>query len=96
MSTEQNIREFFEDDQNRQPNEHDISERNLYKYKNIKFKEITDFIRYLDQHYLELDDIAKDVLNDPKFLGWLKQKSGFFDESIEEFKSLRSIIDQKE
>ncbi len=74
--------------------EKDVRERNVFVYKNKKFKNVTEFTKYLDEHYLLLDDIANDVLKDPVFLGWIKKRSEMFDQSIERFKQIKGKIDK--
>ena len=67
----------------------------VFKYRKKKYKTVEDFIKFLNDHYLELDLIAEEILEDKLFLGWLKRKSGVFDQSLKDFKKVQSIIEKK-
>lgn len=70
----------------------DIKKRRVYKYKRKKYSKVEDFIKYLNEHYLDIDEIADKILNDENFHGWLKKRSKRFDESINEFRDIVEII----
>ena len=56
--------------------------------KRKKYTKVEDFIAFLNDNYLDLDEIADFVLADENFHGWLKKKSKRFDESIGDFREL--------
>ena len=66
----------------------DIKKRRAFKYKRKKYTKVEDFIAFLDDNYLDLDEIAEKVLSDENFHGWLKRRSKRFDESISSFKAI--------
>ena len=66
----------------------DIKKRRAYKYKRKKYTRVQDFVKYLNGHYLDLDEVADKVLADENFHGWLKKRSKRFDESIADFKEI--------
>lgn len=66
----------------------DAKKRRTFKFKRKKYTKVEDFIKFLDGHYLDLDEIADKVLSDENFHGWLKRRSKRFDESIEDFKEI--------
>lgn len=70
----------------------DIKKRRAYKFKRKKYTKVVEFIKFLDDNYLDLDEIADKVLNDENFHGWLKKRSKRFDESIDEFKDIIETI----
>ena len=70
----------------------DVKKRRAYKYKRKKYTKVVDFIKFLNENYLDLDEIADKVLGDENFHGWLKKRSKQFDESIEEFKDIIETI----
>lgn len=70
----------------------DVKKRRAYKYKKKKYTRVVEFIKYLDDNYLDLDEIADKVLSDENFHGWLKKRSKKFDESINEFKDIVETI----
>ena len=70
----------------------DIKKRRAYKFKRKKYVKVEDFIKYLNGHYLDLDEIADKVLTDENFHGWLKKRSKRFDESIADFRDIVEII----
>ena len=49
---------------------------------------MNSFIEFLDNNYLDLDEIATNILNDENFHGWLKKRSKRFDESVDDFKDI--------
>ena len=66
-----------------------------FRYKGKKFQKPEDFIKYLDAHYLDLDDIAFDLLNDKLFLTWIGKRSGLFPQSLKEFTKIKKKIEDK-
>jgi len=70
----------------------DAKKRRVYKYKRTKFRKVEDFIAFLNENYLDLDEIAGKILTDENFHGWLKKRSKRFDESIDDFKNIVEII----
>jgi hypothetical protein len=72
----------------------DIQDRRIFKYKNKKYSKVSDFVNYLLDHYLEMDDIAKEVLDDENFYGWLSKNSAQFEESIKKFKEIKEKIEK--
>ena len=66
----------------------DIKKRRAYKYKRKKYTKVEDFITFLNDNYLDLDEVADKVLGDENFHGWLKKRSKRFDESINKFKDI--------
>lgn len=72
-----------------------IKNQKMYVFRNKKFIVVDDFIKYLDSHYLEIDKIAGEVLNDELFHGWIRKNSGIFEESITLFKEIKDKIEKK-
>ncbi len=72
-----------------------LKDQNIYKFRRKKYKTIEDFISYLNDHYLDIDFVARDVLADELFLGWLSKKSGVFNKSLKEFKDIKEKIEKK-
>lgn len=70
----------------------DIKKRRAYKFKRKKYTKVDSFIKYLNENYLDLDEIAETILNDENFHGWLKKKSKRFDESIDAYKDIIETI----
>lgn len=66
----------------------DIKKRRAYKYKRKKYTKVEDFIAFLNDNYLDLDEVADKVLSDENFHGWLKKRSKRFDESISNFRDI--------
>lgn len=74
----------------------DIVNIKIFRYKKKKYKKVEDFISYLDDHYLDIDEIARDVLKNEAFFGWVGNQSGIFPNSLEEFKKIKSLIEEKD
>ncbi len=72
----------------------DYQAQKVYRYKNKKYTKVEDFIIYLNDHYLDIDEIAQEVLNDEKFYGWISKRSGVFDESLKKFKEIKEKIEK--
>ncbi len=72
----------------------DIKDRRIFRYENKKYNKVEDFIKYLNNHYLNIDEIAKEVMNDENFYGWISKKSGVFDESLQKFKEIKEKIEK--
>lgn len=70
-----------------------IKDKRVFKYKGKKYNKVEDFIKYLNDHYLDLEQIALEVLEDENFLGWISKKSGNFSESIKKFKEIKQEIE---
>lgn len=66
----------------------DIKKRRAYKFKRKKYTKVEDFITFLNDNFLDLDEIADTILADENFHGWLKKKSKRFDESISDFRDI--------
>lgn len=66
-----------------------------YVFRASKYYTVEELIVFLDEHYLELDIIAKEILDDADFHKWLNEKSESFEESIYHFKELIEIIEKK-
>lgn len=72
----------------------EVKDRKLFKYNNKKYTKVEDFIKYLNDHYLDMDKIAKEVLDDENFYGWVSKSSGIFEKSLEEFKEIKQKIEK--
>lgn len=70
-----------------------IKDKRIYKYRGKKYTKVEDFIKYLNDHYLDIEQIASEVLEDENFLGWISKKSGTFKKSIEKFKEIKQEIE---
>ena len=66
-----------------------------FRYKGKKFQKPEDFIKYLDAHYLDLEEIAFDLLNDKLFFTWIGKRSGLFPQSLKEFTKIKEKIENK-
>lgn len=71
-----------------------IKEESFYKFGKRKFVKVEDFISFLTQNYLEIEDIAKLVLTDEKFHGWISKKSGIYSDAFKEFKDIKAKIEK--
>lgn len=71
-----------------------IKDKKVFKYKNKKYSKVEDFIKFVDDHFLDIEQIAKDVLDDENFLGWISKKSPDFKESIKEYKKIKQEIEK--
>ena len=72
-----------------------IKDQKVYIFRNKKYTKVEDFINYLNNHYLEIDVISQEVLDDERFYGWLSKKSGVFEDSINQFKEIKEKIEKK-
>lgn len=72
----------------------DVKDRKVFKYNNKKYTKVEDFIKYLNDNYLDIDKIAKEVLDDENFYGWLSKRSGVFEQSLKEFKEIKEKIEK--
>lgn len=72
----------------------DVKEENSYRFGKKKFTKVEDFISYCTQNYLEIDSIAKKVLKDEKFHGWVSRRSGVYKKAFQEFKEIRNKIEK--
>jgi len=73
----------------------DIKNQKVYKFRKKKYTEVADFIAYLNDHYLDIDDVAHDVLSDENFFGWISKKSGMFDQSLKDYQEILAKIEKK-
>ena len=71
----------------------EIKDKKIFKYKGKKYKKLENFVKYLNDHYLDIEQIASEVLEDENFLGWISKKSGTFSESIQKFKEIKQEIE---
>lgn len=72
-----------------------IKDKKIFKYKGKKYTKVEDFIKYLNDHFLDLEKISEEVLEDENFLGWVSKRSGTFAESIKTFKQIKEEIENK-
>ena len=75
--------------------EQQIKDQKLFRYNNKKYTKVEDFITYLNAHYLDIDVIAREVLDDENFFGWVNKNSGVFQQSLKEFKEIKEKIENK-
>jgi hypothetical protein len=66
-----------------------------YVFRNVKYTKVEDFIKYLDIHYLDIENISKEALRDEKFLLWISKKSNVFEDSVKQFKEIKEKIEKK-
>ena len=71
----------------------DVKDRKVYKYKKKKYTKVEDFVKFVNDHYLDMDKIAKEVLDDENFYGWISKRSGVFEQSLKEFKQIKEKIE---
>lgn len=79
----------------RETDKYNVKSQKVYVFRKKKYSKIEDFITFLNGHYLEIDKISQEVLDDEKFYGWLSKKSGVFDDSIKQFKEIKDKIEKK-
>ena len=72
-----------------------VKNQKVFVFRNKKYFKVEDFIKYLNSHYLEIDKISQEVLDDENFYGWLSKKSGVFEDSIKQFKEIKEKIEKK-
>lgn len=70
----------------------DIQNQKIFKFRGKKYSKVEDFIKFLNDNYLDIDKISQEVLDDKAFYGFIAKKSGVFDSSIKEFKSIKEEI----
>lgn len=71
----------------------DVKNQRVYKFRKKKYTKVEDFIKFLNDNYLDIDSIAKEVLEDKSFYGFISKKSGVFETSIKQFKKIKEEID---
>ena len=72
----------------------DVKDRKIFRYRNKKYTKVEDFVKFLLDHYLDLDEIAAEVLDDENFYGWVSKRSGIFEQSLKEFKEMKEKIEE--
>ena len=72
-----------------------VKNQKVFIFRNKKYTKVEDFIKYLNSHFLEIDKISQEVLDNEEFYGWLSKKSGVFDDSIKQFKEIKEKIEKK-
>jgi len=72
----------------------DVKDRKVYKYKKKKYTKVEDFVKFLQDHYIDMDDIAKIVLEDENFYGWLGKRSGVLEQSLKDYKEIKEKIEK--
>jgi len=70
-----------------------VKDQRVFKYDNKRYTKVEDFITYLNEHYLDIEEISRAVLDDENFYGWLSKKSGVLDVSLKEFKEIKEKIE---
>lgn len=73
----------------------DIKNQKVFRYNGKKYTKVEDFITYLNEHYLDIETIAEEVLEDENFFGWINKNSGVFAKSLKEFKEIQAKIENK-
>lgn len=74
----------------------DIRDQKVFLFRKKRYKTVEDFIQYLNDHYLDIDDVARDVLADENFFGFVGKKSGVFPQSLQEFREIKKKIEGNE
>lgn len=74
----------------------DIRDQKVFLFRKKRYKNVEDFIQYLNDHYLDIDDIAREVLADENFFGFVGKKSGVFPQSLQEFREIKKKIEGNE
>jgi hypothetical protein len=72
----------------------EIKDEEFFIFEGEKYRKIEDFIKYLDEHYKEIDKIAQKVLTNEHFYEWVSKSSGVFDESLKKFKEIKEKIEK--
>lgn len=72
-----------------------IKDQRVFRFRGKRYQKVEDFIGYLNQHYLDIDEIAQEVLDDENFFGWVNKKSGVLDVSLQEYKEILAKIENK-
>lgn len=73
----------------------DIKNQKIFKYNNKKYTKVEDFITYLNEHYLDIEQISEEVLDDENFFGWINKNSGMFNQSLKQYKEIKAKIENK-
>lgn len=71
----------------------DIKNQRVFRFRKKKYYKVEEFIKFLNDNYLDIDKIAQEVLDDKAFYGFVSKKSGVFESSIKEFKKIKEEID---
>ena len=71
----------------------DIKNQKIFRYNGKKYTKVEDFIVYLNEHYLDIEEIAEEVLEDENFFGWINKNSGVFAKSLKEYKEIKAKIE---
>ena len=79
----------------RDRNYQDVKDQRVYRYRNKRYTKIEDFVQFLHDNYLDIEEISREVLDDENFFGWVSKKSGVFDVSLKEFKEIKAKIEDK-
>lgn len=74
----------------------DIRDQKVFLFRKKRYKTVEDFIKYLNDHYLDIDDVASEVLADENFFGFVGKKSGVFPQSLQEFREIKKKIEGNE
>ncbi len=72
-----------------------IKDQKIFKFRKKKYNKVEDFISYLNDHYLDIDQVATEVLKDKNFFGWISKRSGVFDESLREFQEIKAKTEKE-
>ena len=70
-----------------------LKDQKIFRFRKKKYSKVEDFIIYLNQHFLEGDEIAREVLDNEDFFGWISKKSGIFDISLKKFTEIKEEIE---
>ncbi len=73
----------------------EVKDQRVYRYDNKRYTKVEDFITYLNEHYLDIEEISEEILNDENFFGWVNKNSGMFTQSLKEFKKIKEKIENK-
>lgn len=73
----------------------DIKNQKVFRYNGKKYTKVEDFITYLNEHYLDIEEISEEILEDENFFGWINKSSGVFAKSLKEFKEIKEKIEKK-
>lgn len=71
----------------------DIKNQKVFRYDGKKYSKVEEFITYLNEHYLDIDKISEEVLEDENFFGWVNKNSGVFAKSLKEFQEIKTKIE---
>lgn len=73
----------------------DMINQKVFKYRKKKYTKVEDFITYLNEHYLDIEQISKELLNNKNFFSWINKTSGMFNQSLKEFIEIKDKIENK-